>query len=498
MIVKTEQNEIQKYLIDAANITGFCESVYFPQNESEIIEIVEHANSTGTPVTIAGNLTGLTGGSVPQGGIVISTEKLNRIIEFNKSEKFVIVQPGILLADLQKVIEENGLYYPPDPTETNSFIGGNVATNASGAKSFKYGATRNFVQSLRIVLADGDILQLERNQFLAKDFRLSLRTESNREIMLELPKHKMPNVKNAAGFFTHSNVDAVDLFIGSEGTLGIITEIKLNLLNYPEGILSAVLFFPEEDKALDFIAEARECSYRTESGNNNGLSARGLEFFEENALNFMRADYPNIPGIASAAVWFEQETTPGSEEEMFEKWIDLAEKFSADTENSWMAMGVKDRQRFKDFRHVISQKVTDYISTHGFHKFGTDTAVPHERFKEFYFWSKELIRKNNINFINYGHFGDSHMHLNILPGSEEEFKRGAKLYNDICRKAIELKGTISAEHGIGKFKRKYLIWQYGEEVVLQMAKVKNALDPNGILNRGNVFSSELLNKADKY
>ncbi len=150
MIIKTEQDEIQNYLIDASNTKGFCEAVYIPENVSEMAGIIKEANEKKHSVTISGNGTGLTGARVPKGGIVISTEKLNKIIEINLEEKFALVEPGVLLSELQDAVNSKGLLYPPDPTERNCFVGGTVATNASGARTFKYGPTRNYVEELEI------------------------------------------------------------------------------------------------------------------------------------------------------------------------------------------------------------------------------------------------------------------------------------------------------------------------------------------------------------
>jgi D-lactate dehydrogenase (cytochrome) len=158
MIIKTEQDEIQNYLVDASNTRGFCDTVYIPESADEISAILIDANNKMQPVTISGNGTGLTGARVPQGGIVISTEKLNKIIEINTEEMYVIVEPGVILSDLRDTLLSKGVLYPPDPTEWNCFVGGTVATNASGAKTFKYGPTRNYVKEkeerilLRIIL----------------------------------------------------------------------------------------------------------------------------------------------------------------------------------------------------------------------------------------------------------------------------------------------------------------------------------------------------------
>ena len=174
MITKTEQNEIQDYLKDASNTKGYCDAVVYPENTDEVVAILNQANAEKTKVTICGNKTGLAGGSVPNGGIVLSTEKLNKILEINEKEKFAVVEPGVLLSNFLNELKPKKLYYPPDPTELNCFLGGTVATNASGSKTFKYGPTRNFVLGIEIVLPTGELLILERGQNFAKKYELSI------------------------------------------------------------------------------------------------------------------------------------------------------------------------------------------------------------------------------------------------------------------------------------------------------------------------------------
>ena len=162
MLIKTSPDEIENFLVDASNTKGYCDAVYFPESREEIVEILKKANGEKTPVTISGNHTGLTGSGVPRGGIVISTEKLNKILVINTNEGYAIVQPGVILADFLEEVKNKNYLYPPDPTEDKCFIGGTVATNASGAKTFKYGPTRDYIKELEIILADGEILNLKR------------------------------------------------------------------------------------------------------------------------------------------------------------------------------------------------------------------------------------------------------------------------------------------------------------------------------------------------
>lgn len=493
MIVKTSPDEIQDFLTDAANVKGYCDAVYFPENEEEIIQIVKDANLNKTRITVSGNGTGLTGGRVPQGGIVISTLKLNKVLNFDIEGKSITVQPGVILKDLQDMVEEKGLFYPPDPTERNCFIGATVATNSSGAKTFKYGPTRNYVDSLNIVLPDGELLKLKRGQSIAEDHLLTLTAESGKVITLKLPGYYMPAIKHAAGYYVIPGMDAIDLFIGSEGTLGIITEIRLRLLDLNDNVLSSVIFFDTEDDALAFITETRTLSYITREKNlQNELDARGLEYFDYFSLKFLRPEFQQIPETAHAAVWFEQEFTPETEEAVFEKWMALIVKYNGSEETAWFASNKNEREKFKDFRHAISWKVSEYINHVKITKVGTDIAVPADKFIDFYKWIKTEIHKTELDFIIYGHFGDCHIHLNMLPKDQKEHHLAKSFYMLICEKAVSLNGTVSAEHGIGKLKRDYLLKMFGEENIRKMAALKSALDPNAVLGIGNMFDEKYL------
>jgi D-lactate dehydrogenase (cytochrome) len=491
MIVKTDKDEFADFLTDAANFKGTADAVYFPEDEEDVAAILRVHNSKKIPVTIAGNGTGLTGARVPQGGVVLSTAKLNRILKINEKGKYTAVQAGVLLKDFQDEVEAKNLFYPPDPTERNCFVGATIATNSSGARTFKYGPTRNYVEGLRIILADGSALTLERGKLFAKDYKLTIVTDCGKEKTIDLPRYKMPETKHAAGYYAKEDVDAVDLFIGSEGTLGVIYSAKLKLLNFPEKFLSCVQFFPTEENALSFIAEARESSYRSRLAKNEYMvDARGLEFFDPHSLRFLEEVYPAIPKQAGAAVWFEQEYNNRNEKALFDEWGILINRHSGNMDDAWFAFNKTDYEKFKDFRHAISWRVNEYCVNHGVMKVGTDTAVPHENFYQFYDYCKKTTIDAGLRYVAYGHVGNSHIHLNMLPEDNEQFIKAREVYRAICHKAVKYGGTVSAEHGIGKLKKDYLLDMYGEESIRQMAKMKLQFDPNAILGAGNIFDEK--------
>lgn len=486
MVVKKNTEEILDYLSDASNFKGNCDTVYLPESNKDFTEILTEAHRNKTRITISGKRTGLTGSAIPEDGSIISLEKMNRIIEINKSEKYAIVEPGVLLSALQNEVKRENLFYPPDPTETNCSMGGNISTNASGAGTFKYGSTRDYVLELEIILASGELLNIKRNEIFANDYSMVL--PSTDELKIEIPRLKMPLVKNAAGYFCKKSMDAIDLFIGSEGTLGIISKAKLRLLEQPEKLISCVAFFDDESNGLEFIKTAREQSYlNKEKIKEHGINARALEFFDKNALYFLTEDFPQVFS-AGCAVWFAQEVNSKNEEVIMEEWLKLIVGNNGSDEKIWMAIDVKDHERIKEFRHAISYKVNEYIAGNNFRKLGTDSAVPHNDFKNYYYFSKELVEDSKLDYVIYGHFGDSHIHLNMLPKNDLEFNTGKNIYKTLCQEAVRLGGTVSAEHGIGKTKREYLKFMYNESEINQMFKLKKQLDPALILSPGNIFT----------
>lgn len=493
MIIKNDKSEIYNFLVDASNYKGYCDAVYFPECIDDACKIIQSANEQKLKITIAGNGTGLTGARVPEGGIVISTDKLSKIIAINSKKNYAIVQPGILLREFHKKLDEHNLFYPPDPTEQDCYIGGTIATNASGAKTFKYGSTRSFVQELKIVLPTGDLIHLKRGEVFAKDYILCLKINSDKKVRIKLPEIEIPKTKHTAGYLTNENLDAIDLFVGAEGTLGLIVEAKLKLLIKPKQILSGVVFFDQLNDAFNFVECARKSSFETrENFVENGIDALGLEFFDKNSLEFLREDYQQIPINCEAAVWFEQDFSDGNEDHILEKWFGLIENNNGNHETVWFASDMIEREKFKDFRHAVSSKVSEFIAQHNITKVGTDTAVPHKKFKEFFEFSKNSIESADIDYIAYGHIGDSHLHFNMLPKSSSDFKKAKNIYFDLCKKAVELGGTISAEHGIGKLKREYLLEMFGKTNLIKMMQIKKALDPNSIMCIGNIFEEQYL------
>ena len=494
MLIKSDPDEIHSFLADASNLAGgHAARVLIPESTEEVAEALAEATRAGTPITIAGAGTGIVGGRVPFGGAVLSTHRLNRVKDIHREDAGgrAFVEAGVVLADLQRAASAEGLLYPPDPTERSCFVGGTVATNASGARTFKYGPTRDYVRRLKVALATGDVLDLRRGEIRADAAgRVHIPLARGRSIDAQLPSYNMPQTrKHAAGYFVAPRMDAVDLFIGSEGTLGVVTEIEVALLRQPEGVLAGVVFFRTEEDLLGFVREARARS-RDKS---DELEASALEYFDAESLDFLRKRYTLIPSGAACAIFFEQEIEDASEESLLEAWLVLLEKHGALVDDSWFGASVRDREQMREFRHQLPVMVNEWLARHGQRKVSTDVAVPDGALPSMLSFYKEgLGARSRLRYVIFGHIGDNHVHVNILPRNTDEAAEARTLYAQFIRRGVELGGTISAEHGVGKLKREYLRVLYGERHLREMAALKRAFDPACVLGRGNIFSEEYL------
>lgn len=477
MLVKS--NNLQDYLTDASFIRdGYAERVVIPESVEEVAQTLAEANRDRVPVTVSGAGTGTVGGRVPFGGIVLATDRLNRIKVIDRTNHTALAEAGVILSDFQRSVDSEGLLYPPDPTERGCFLGGTVATNASGARTFKYGPTRNYVAGLKIVLASGEVLDLKRGEMRADE---QGRLQVGRSIELQMPQLQMPATrKNATGYFVAPEMDAIDLFIGSEGTLGVICEITPRLLPKPEGLLSGVVFLAHETDVLALVADVRAHG-----------DARAIEFFDRESLKFLREKYSTIPSEAVAAIFFEQETTPASEESVFGQWTTLLDQHHA-LGDSWFATNAADQSKLREFRHQLPVLMNEWFAHYRQRKVSTDMAVPDDAFPELFRLYQDTLRDSGLRYTIFGHIGDNHVHVNILPRDDAEGARARQLYVQFLKHAAATGGTLSAEHGVGKLKREYLRLFYSDDQLRALASIKRALDPNGILGPGNIFSEDLL------
>jgi FAD/FMN-containing dehydrogenase len=369
---------------------------------------------------------------------------------------------GAPLQQIHDAAAARGLFFPPDPTEWSASIGGVIATNASGSRSFRYGPARRWIESLEVVMASGEVRRFCRGE--AVDF--------------DVPAVGGPQTrKNTAGLELWPGMDWIDLFTGSEGTLGVVTEASLRLLPKPAFLITGVVFFPDDDFVISAVDSWRGI---------DGL--RMLEYFDRGALRLLRSGFEGIPSAAGGALLFEHEL-PREEEAEIDAWLDRLEEAGADLEGSWFASSDRDRERFRRFRHSLPEQVNDAVRKNGFLKLGSDYAAPVEHSGQMLRIYRERLEAGFPGkYVIFGHIGDAHVHVNILPESAGEFDRGAELMLQLAREVVSLGGTVSAEHGLGKRKAQLLGIQFSGEQIEQMRQVKRRLDPAWILGRGNLFA----------
>lgn len=484
MIIKSDQSSIKSYFEDSSNLSGgHADKVLVPESDKELSSILTEASANKTPVTVSGGGTTTTGSRIPFGGIVVSTEKLNKILSVDSHSLTCRVEAGATVDSLQEECGKKNLFYTSHPTEKNAFIGGTIATNASGARSYRYGPTRRCVRALKMVLATGEVMELKRGETFLTGKKASFKAAGGRTINFPMPTYRMPDVKNSAGYFAKDGMDLVDLFIGQEGTLSVITEAELELMPKPEEIRSCFAFFKSEEDAWAFAGDLK---VRKDWG------ILSVEYFSENALGLLRAKNPNVPKGAKAAIFFEEEGEGGQRFAAADRWLKTIESRGGSVDDTWVAMNEKEAESFTSFRYAIPEAVNDIVRHAGFRKFSTDIAVPGDKFIEMMGFYRDVFKKDGMRNVIFGHIGENHVHANALPSSDSELERAGEICMKFVKKGVSLGGTVSAEHGIGKIKHAYLRQMYGEKGVLEMAAVKKALDPACILGPGNIFPKELL------
>ena len=422
-------------ITDASYYPGRADEIFIPHDEAELLEILHRASSNQIPVTFMGALTGVTGAAVPQGGWAISLTRLNALeIQPGKA----IVGPGVLLRDLQSAAAQSKQFYAPDPTENTSSIGGNIAANASGSRSYRFGATRNHVLALRVALINGEILEIRRGQ----------------KINFDVPPIHLPRTtKHSAGYRLEPNMDLVDLFVGSEGTLAVITQAELQLLPPRGELLSGVVFFKSEGAAFDAVERWRSANLNM------------IEYLDRASLELM--DVPH-----QAALMIEQEGDGD---------LDMTGALESE---SWFAISAADRERFRQFRHALPERCNEIIRKSGFMKLSTDYAVPRDKLRQIVSIYRHFLTPP---YVIFGHAGDAHLHINTFSDSPARFERNKELMTDLAREAVALGGTVGAEHGLGKRKAHLLEIQYSPEEIEAMRAVKRRFDPGWLLGQGTML-----------
>lgn len=523
--VRVFDADYDEYRRDESRVQGEASSISFPVTEEEVRAILSKMAASGTAVTVQGARTGLAAGAVPHGGHVMNLSHMNRCLGVRKGGDgtfYLRVQPGVILSELRKYLSNKSVpcagwadndlevleelyaapaqFFPTDPTETSACLGGMAACNASGARSYRYGPMRPHVSALRVVLAGGGVVALERGKERARGRELALETVDGRCVSVPLPAYTMPACKNASGYFVEDNMDAVDLFIGSDGTLGVITELELRLSPLPEITWGVNCFFADEESALNATVAMRDKLPR----------AAALEYFDGDALDVLRSQrersaafssLPAVPKSYAACVYVELECDDAEQAAADLRLLgELLDECGSSPAYTWVARTDVDRERQRFFRHAVPESVNMLIDERrridpAITKLGSDMSVPNERLHDVVALYRETLAKAGLQSAAWGHIGSNHLHVNILPRNAQEYAAGKRLFAQWAREVTDMGGAVSAEHGVGKIKRDFLRIMYGDQAIAQMADAKAALDSRGVLGRGNLFDEDELDAA---
>lgn len=449
------------YARDASGLELLPDAVARPGELREVEALLHLAVAAKTPVTPAGAQSSTTGASIADHGILLSLRRLDRILDLDRAARTIRVEAGALVADVRRAAETEGLLFTPDPTsEEECTVGGAIACNASGARSLRYGATGRHVRALTVVLANGETCELRRSA-------------------LE---------KNTVGYpIAH---DPVDWFVGSEGTLGVIVAAEFALHPLPARVLGLAVPFAAETDALAFVVASRR---------NEAVHPRCLEYFDELAFDLARAsdDRSNnrAPWAPTARVLVYLEETgmhEMSDEELpLDAWLSLAEAHNALANEIRVYDSSTALREARHMRHAIPATMNERGSAcraFGGRKVSTDWAVPYPRLAEALRRAREIAGEHGVpQAVAYGHAGNGHPHQNFIAHDGDELRRIEGVVEATLREVLAMGGTVAAEHGIGKLKRRWLPMQASALQRGVMHALKRELDPFGLLAPGNVL-----------
>jgi glycolate oxidase len=417
-------------------------AVLLPATTAEVSALHKLATRERVAITPRAMGSGLSGGAVPlQGSAVLSVMRMNQILEISEADGLAVVQPGVINADLQRAVEARGLFYPPDPSSLKqSAIGGNVAENAGGARCLKYGVTGNYVMALEVVLSNGDIL----------------RTGGK-------------TLKNVTGY------DLRALFTGAEGTLGTITEITLRLLPKPKFTRTATAAFADIERAAETVTAVMA----------SGLLPTSIELMDQLTMRCVEQNIAaGLPADADALLLF---AVDGNHEAIVEGELEAIAQIARDHGATSTRVATSDAE--SEALWAARRAIAPSLARVRPHRLGEDVAVPRSKLVDMVRAVRGIAARHKLTMPIFGHAGDGNLHPNILcdRSDPEEMARVALAAREIFEAAVALGGTLSGEHGVGLLKKQFLEIDLGPEAIGVMRKLKDAIDPLGIMNPGKIF-----------
>lgn len=504
--------DVAGYLEDAAHFPGgHAPGVVFPRSTEEVADALRGAGA----VLPIGAQSSLTGGATPVGELILSTGGLTRVLE--RTATTITVEAGVTVAALQEHLAADGAWFPPAPTFAGAFAGGIVATNAAGAATFKYGSTRDWVDALTVVLADGEIIRLRRGEHRASGGRLRVGSR-----VVPVPRYAVPRgVKNSAGYFAERDLDAVDLFVGSEGTLGIITEVTFRVVApAPAGAL-ALIPCRTEAEAIDVARALRAASIQTwRSQDPLGIDTAAIENMDHRCIEILTEDGAaarnnvSLPEGTGTALLVQLELAAGTTADQAYEQIATALEDTADSSLARLcrlldATGLLDvtelampgdrkrREQLVAIREAVPSGVNQRVGRaqreidSRIAKTAADMAVPFEQFAAMNAAYRHGFESRGLDYAIWGHISDGNVHPNLIPRSYDDVERAREAILEFGRDAARLGGCPLAEHGVGRnpVKQALLRQLYGAAGIDQMRAVKDALDPEQKLAPGVMFPS---------
>jgi glycolate oxidase len=435
--------KLEAYCFDATNLKFPPDLVVEPRTTEQVSQLMEMAAEAGVPVVPRGAGSGITGGALAiRGGIILSALKMDRILEIDERNFLAVVEPGVINQDLQKAVEEKGLFYPPDPASLDtSSLGGNVAESAGGPRCLKYGTTKDYVLGLEVVLPNGKIINT------------GVRTK-----------------KGVVGY------DLTHLFVGSEGTLGIITKIILRLIPKPELTATLLGIFPHLSYATDTVAGILR----------RGLIPAAIEFMDPNCLRLIRDRIPvRLPDEAASLLLVEVDGSREVVERESEKIGEICMEKAIDV---LVAENEKQRQRLWDIRRSIATTIEESKILYA----AEDIVVPIDSITTFVMQCGVIEAKYGLEIYCFGHAGDGNIHVNLTANENTEEKRDLmnRAIREVFELAIEKGGSLSGEHGVGITKKPFIRMELSEESIRLQKGIKALFDPKNILNPGKIFPED--------
>ncbi|MEO8522944.1 MAG: FAD-binding oxidoreductase [Acidobacteriota bacterium] len=495
------------FLEDAAHYPGgHAAGVVFPRRTRDVA--AQLAASTG-PVLSIGAQSSLTGGATPRGELLFSTSKMTRVLA--SSPGYVTVEAGLSITALQEHLSAANAWFPPAPTYTGASAGGVVSTNAAGAATFKYGSTRDWVEALVVVLADGTVLDLARGEHRARDGRLRIPTAGG-PLVVRVPSYAMPAVsKRSAGYHAAPDMDLIDLFIGAEGTLGVVTEVTFRVQPRNTAVALALIPCATDADALRLTLALRDASLETwRSASLSGIDVCAIENIDARSIAILREDgadrrndtvFPDgtaaallvqleLPAELTRAAAFRQiedALQPGADDSPLARFCQVLEAAGL-LEVAELALPGDDRRmsQFIALREAVPAGVNRRVGLAKrdidprIEKTAADMVVPMESFGEMMDVYRRGFNSRGLDYAIWGHISDGNVHPNVIPASYDDVLRGKAAILEFGRAAAALGGCPLAEHGVGRNPTKQALLRslYGESGIEEMRAVKRALDPH--------------------